>query len=209
MRFIHQAAVSDRSYVAHAELATKKVYNSVMYISTFDPDNQSLLSIALDARAQLNSTLDNIEQIIGVNDTITELATTSLTNVKSQLNELGKGGGLSNKIDHIIKQMGDLLNNPTVLEGKEKMRERVLVLYISAFEAFLCDFIKSIGNNIPSLFEFDDKREKISFDQQLLKDGFILGDAIFEHIISKGISFQDLGATIRAWRCISPCVNWE
>ena len=159
-------------------------------------DFQDALVVALDTRRQLESKLNDIAQIIEVNNTIVELVETSLKDIKEKILNLGKGGGISSQIDNIIQQLSNIPNNEEVLLGKSRMREQVLVLFVSAFETYLCELIRGIANCEPSKFKFSDKKEKISFDQQLLKDDFTLGDALLEHMISKGANFQDLKSTI-------------
>jgi hypothetical protein len=150
----------------------------------------------ISLRESLEARLSDVLKIIEINDFILKLVTSNLNSIKTDLTALGKGGGLIGKLDNSVKLLGNITSNSDVVAQKGIITEQVIVLFIGSFESYLNDVIRTVGNEQPELFVFQDPNEKITFSQTMLGDGFTLGDAILEHIDNKGYSFQDLKSTL-------------
>jgi hypothetical protein len=75
----------------------------------------------------------------------------------------------------------------------------MIVLMVGALEVFIADIYRSIANNDPDYFYWNDAKEKISFEPSILIEGFTLGDVVIGHLKNKGYSFQDLQSLIKSF----------
>lgn len=161
----------------------------------------SLTDNILQLRVNLEVSLENSLSIVKLHDNVIEIAVETLANINKLLLKAGYGKGATKNLDHASKMLTNLSKNKSILNQQEVIREQVLVLFIGTLEVYLADLIKIIGNTKPELYIFKDEKEKITFTQDMLKNGFTLGDAILEHITNnKGYSFQDLRSSLEVFK---------
>lgn len=141
--------------------------------------------------------IDDVLRIIELNKNIIDIANDSLGLITDELKQAGKGGGIIAQIANKSTVLSKLSDNEEIKKQILIVREQVAVLFITSLEVYSSDVIRLVGNERSDLFNFKNSNEKITFDQRMLKDGFRLGDAILEHILAKGNSFQDLQSSLR------------
>jgi hypothetical protein len=150
-------------------------------------------------RLNLQVVLENTLSIIELNENVINIANDLLGNISKELDSLNIGGGVKQKIEHSKAVLAGLNNNQQIAEQKSVIREQVIVLFVGSLESYLAEIIQTVGNIEPERFSLKEPNEKITFTQDMLKSGFMLGDAITEHLASKGYSFQDLASSLRVF----------
>lgn len=102
----------------------------------------------------------------------------------------GKFGGNAarNQIDAISKLSGGEEIEPImkVVYGQQ------IVLYISAFETYLKDLTRALGNSYITIFNWNEGEKLTVETKDLIKNKVTTGDMVLSAILKKDTNFQDL-----------------
>ena len=149
--------------------------------------------------ADLDERIDNIRTLADVNEELISIAINNLQSIRKDLAATGRNLGILSKIDNQLLMYQQVARIPQLTTKFPIIREQSVVLMVGALEVFVADVFRAIGNNDPKLFVWKDPKEKILVEPSLISDEFTLGDAIINHLKTRGFSFQDLQSLIRAF----------
>jgi len=148
--------------------------------------------------ADFEDRLEDISNVGGINASLVGLFRKNLEFLKESAGETGRMAGLIGKIDTQLKTLDQIEKLPDFQDKYEKLREQSVVLIVGAFEVFITDIFKLIGNDYPSFIKWSEKDKKVAIDIELFKEHFTLGDAFVAHLENKQYSFQDLRSIVKA-----------
>lgn len=147
---------------------------------------------------EFHTKLDDIAVVDSLNDDLIKIYQTSLEEIKTEIENSGRFGGLLTKVVHKINNISNIEKLPEIKTKYAVLREQSIVLIIGSFEVFISDVFRIIAEKDPDYFSWKDKNEKISIDPGVFSAGFTLGDAMLSHLKNKKYSFQDLKSILRA-----------
>lgn len=151
-----------------------------------------------DILADTEERIDDIQAIGDINEDLVKIAVSNLDVIKTELESTGRNQGILSKVKRQIDTYKQVARIPELETKFPIIREQMIVLMIGTLEVFIADVFRSIANNTPDFFQWNDPKEKVSFEPTMLVDGFTLGDVIIGHLKNRGYSFQDLRSLIKS-----------
>ena len=149
-----------------------------------------------DLNGQLVANIERAMQITEINNMIIDHSVEAIKSLGTIRNPKTGANATNNQVLAIQQLRG----NPKVSEVLAIVYGQQIVLFVSAFEAYLRDIVRTLANERPELIDWPDGSKGAIELSTLSRGGLTVGDIILSIIEQRGITFQDLQAIKRFFK---------